>query len=106
MALPGVFQMKRMTARDRRIVSLVALGAGALVLLGTPLGVEVVVRAQQGQSDDLRQALADVQEARGRLQEQHTRKDAIALRYGKKAPPLAGYLEQTARQQKLEVTES
>jgi general secretion pathway protein M len=47
-----------------------------------------------------------VQDARGRVRERQAKKDAIALRYSKTAPPLAGYLEQAARQQKLQVTDS
>jgi hypothetical protein len=71
-----------------------------------PFGLEAIVRADSSDNNELRQALADVQDARGRVHERQVLKDAIALRYGKKAPSLAGYLEQEARQQKLEVTDS
>ena len=47
-----------------------------------------------------------MQDARGQVRERQARKDAIVQRYAKKAPSLAGFLEQTARQQKLEVTDS
>jgi len=96
----------QMNARERRLVEL--LGAiGALVLvLAVPFGLEAWIHSARSDNDDLRQALADVQDARARLREQQTKKDAVAARYARKAPPLAGYLEQTARQEKLEVTES
>ena len=76
------------------------------VLLAIPFGLEAFVRSEQSDNDDLRQALSDVQDARNRVRERQAKKDAIVQRYAKTAPPLAGYLEQTARQQKLEVTDS
>lgn len=71
-----------------------------------PIGLEAFIHSGRTDNDDLQQALSDVQDARVRVRERQAKKDAIALRYAKKAPALAGYLEQTARQEKLEVTES
>jgi general secretion pathway protein M len=95
-----------MNARERRLLVIIGFVAGVLLLLAVPFGVEAIVRSDLGDNDELRQALADVQDARGRVRERQARKDAIVTRYAKKAPPLAGYLEQEARQQKLEVTDS
>jgi general secretion pathway protein M len=93
-------------ARERKVLmTLGALGA-LLLVLAIPLSFEFIVRSSLSDNDDLRQALSDVQDARGRIREHQAQKDAIAARYGKTAPPLAGYLEQVARQQKLEVTDS
>ncbi len=96
----------QMNQRERRMLSLAGLGAAVLVLLGIPFGFEAAIHSVQSDNDDLRQALSDVQDARGRVRERQARKDAIAQRYGRNAPPLAGYLDQLARQQKLEVTDS
>jgi len=96
----------QMNARERRLVILLGF-LGAILLLGAvPITVSALIRSQRGDNDDLRQALSDVQEAREQVHERQARKDAIVARYGRKAPPLAGYLEQTARLQKLEVAES
>jgi general secretion pathway protein M len=95
-----------MNDRERRLVGILAV-VGVLVLIcALPLGLEIFLHSQGADNDDLRQAIADVQDARGRVRERQQRKDAIAARYGQKAPPLAGFLEQTARAQKLEVTEA
>jgi general secretion pathway protein M len=96
----------QISARERRLLGVGALVAGALVILAVPFALEAVVHARSAENDELRQALADVQDARGRVRERQAKKDAIALRYARKAPSLAGYLEQEARQQKLEVTDS
>jgi general secretion pathway protein M len=95
-----------MNARERRLLGIMGRVAAALTVLAVPIGVEVSVHSAHADDDELRQALADVQDARGRVKERQARKDAIAVRYGRKAPSLAGYLEQVARQQKLEITEA
>jgi general secretion pathway protein M len=100
---PSILQMN---ARERRLVVILGFVGAFLLLLAFPFGLEAYVRTEQSDNDDLRQALSDVQDARARVRERQAKKDAIAMRYGKTAPPLAGYLEQTARAQKLEVTDS
>ncbi|MDP9035694.1 MAG: hypothetical protein M3O50_12890 [Myxococcota bacterium] len=96
----------QMNARERRLVAAIALVAAIVLLLSIPFGLEAVLHSNAVDNDELRQALSDVQDARGRVRERQLKKDAIALRYARTAPALAGYLEQTARQQKLEVTDS
>jgi general secretion pathway protein M len=96
----------QMNARERRLLSILGLVGAVVLLLAVPFGLEALVRSAGSNNEDLRQALADVQDARGLVRERQAKKDAIAARYARKAPALAGFLEQTARQQKLEVTDS
>jgi general secretion pathway protein M len=95
-----------MNARERRLLTILGFAGAVLLLLAIPFGLEAYIHSEQSDNDDLRQALSDVQDARTRVRERQARKDAIVQRYARTAPPLAGYLEQTARQQKLEVTDS
>lgn len=95
-----------MNERERKLVGILGFAGAVLLLLALPFGLEALVRYERSDNDDLRQALSDVQDARGRIRERQLKKDAIAARYARKAPSLAGYLEQSARAQKLEVTES
>ncbi|MGH7269624.1 MAG: hypothetical protein ACREJ3_04260 [Polyangiaceae bacterium] len=92
--------------RERALLVILAFVGAILVVLAIPVGLEAVIRSEVSDNDDLRAALADVQDARGRVRERQARKDAITVRYAKTAPALAGYLEQAAREQKLEVTDS
>jgi general secretion pathway protein M len=96
----------QMNARERRLLAVLGLVAGLVLLLAVPFGMEAVVRSDMSDNDELRQALADVQDARARVRERQARKDAIAQRYARKAPELAGFLEEEARKQKLEVLDS
>src|SRR5579872_966955 len=96
----------RMNERERKLVGWLGAAGAVLLLCAIPFGLDLLVRSAQADNDELRQALADVQDARVRVRDRQQRKDAIAARYSRKAPSLAGFLEQTARQNKLEVTES
>jgi general secretion pathway protein M len=95
-----------MNERERKLVGVLGVVAAIVVLAAVPFGLDLYVRSARADNDDLRQALADVQDARGRIRERQARKDMVMARYAHTAPPLAGFLEQTARVQKLEVTES
>jgi general secretion pathway protein M len=92
--------------RERKLLGILGFAGAVLALLALPVGFDLFVRAEHGENDDLRRALSDVQEARGRVRERKAKADAVAQRYASKPPALAGYLEQAARQEKLEVTES
>ena len=92
--------------RERRLVGILGMIFAVVVIIGVPIGMELLVRARRADTEELKQALSDVQEARGKLRDRQAKKDAIASRYAKRAPPLAGYIEQTARAQKLDVTDS
>jgi general secretion pathway protein M len=96
----------QMNERERKLVGVLAVVGAAVLVCAVPVGLGFYVRSARGDCDELRQALAVVQDARGRIRERQAKKDAVTARYSRKAPALAGFLEQTARGEKLEVTES
>jgi general secretion pathway protein M len=96
----------KFSARERRLLSLIGVVLGALLVAGLPIGLELMVRERRDRNNELRQALADVQDARIRVRERASKKDAIASRYAKTPPSLASFIEQAARAEKLEVSDS
>jgi general secretion pathway protein M len=94
-----------MNARERRLLGVLGFAGAILLLLAIPFGLEAIVRSRLSGNDDLRQAISDVQDSRDRVRQRQVRKDTIVQRYGKKAPALGGFLEQTARAQKIEITD-
>jgi len=96
----------QINARERRLLGVIGFVAAVLAILAVPIGLDLFIRSEQSDNEDLRSALVDVQEARGQVRERQAKADAVAQRYARKPPSLAGYLEQEARQEKLEVTES
>jgi general secretion pathway protein M len=105
MALPSIERLG-LNPRERRLLTIMLVVVGVLALLGVPIGLASLVHSRDADNQELSAAITAVQGARGQVRDRQARKDAIATRYGKKAPALAGYLEETAHQEKLEVTDS
>ncbi len=92
--------------RERKLVQALIVVAAAILVLGVPIGLESWVASKREDNQALRDALDNVQAARGTIKDRQAKKDAIAQRYQNKAPELAGYLEAAAKKQKLEITDS
>ena len=92
--------------RERKLVQALIVVFGVMLVLGVPIGLESWVSSKRAENDALRDALDNVQASRTTIRERQAKKDAIAGRYANRAPELAGYLEATAKKQKLEITES
>ena len=92
--------------RERRLVFLMLVVLTGLLIIALPVGLESLVHAREAYNQDLYAAISAVSGARGQVRDRQAKKDAIVSRYAKRAPALAGFLEQTARQEKLEVTDS
>jgi general secretion pathway protein M len=105
MATP-IFERFGLNPREQRLASILTTVFGIMFLLGLPVLMETLIISRHSDNEKTRTALEAVQAARVKVRERQAKKDAIATRYGKRAPALAGFLEQSARAQKLEVTES
>jgi general secretion pathway protein M len=92
--------------REKRLLGILAVVGAILALLAIPFALELMVDSRRTENEELRQALDDVQDARGKVRERQAKKDTITQRYGKRAPALAGFIEENARKQKIEVTDS
>lgn len=99
-------RVARMNARERRLGSILGGFLLFLIVIVLPVGLEAAVHSRRTNVEDLRAALDAVQSARGQIHDRQARKAAIALRYQKRTPALAGFLEQQATVQKLEVIDS
>jgi general secretion pathway protein M len=98
--------MGRLTARERRMITILATVVALVLFVGLPAGLEAAVVSRKSDVTDLRAALDAVRAARAQIRERQSKKDSIALRYVKRAPALAGFIEELAKAQKLEVTDS
>jgi general secretion pathway protein M len=100
------FERFGLSAREQRLAQILAVLAAVLLLMGLPIGLESYMVAQHESNAALRDALDSVQASRADMRASQTKRDAIKARYSQRTPELAGYLEQMARKQKLEVTDS
>lgn len=97
---------EKMTPREQKLLSALGIIAAVMLLLGLPVGLEAAIASKRSDNQEMRDAIGKIQDARSQVSDRKARKDAVALRYANKAPPLAGFIEQTARAQKLEVSDS
>jgi general secretion pathway protein M len=105
MAIP-IFERWGLNPREQRMATVGVVVLGVMLVVGLVGGLSVTVASRANDIDELKTTLAAVQAARGSVQERTTRKEGIAARYQNRAPALAGYLEKTARENKLEVSDS
>ena len=101
-----MFERWGLNPREQRMASIAVLVVAVMVLLAVPIGLQTLVSSRKTENEELRTALAAVNNARGQIRDRQERKSSLAARYGKKAPQLAGFLEQSASAQKLQVTDS
>jgi general secretion pathway protein M len=102
----SLFDRWGLSPRERRLATILLGVAGFIMLVAVPALLQSFVLSRRSDNDELRSALAAVQQARGQVHDRQARKASIAQRYAKRAPALAGFIEQHARSQKLEVTDS
>lgn len=105
MALPIIDRLN-LNPREQRLVTLLGGVLGFLLVIGLPGFLEYLVIARKSGNEALRDAIEQIQTARTGIRERQSRHDSVVARYAVKAPALGGYIEQTARAQKLEVTDS
>ncbi|HEX4515273.1 MAG TPA: hypothetical protein VGH87_13330 [Polyangiaceae bacterium] len=107
MASPAnFFERFGLSPREQRLAQILAVVAAVLLLLGLPIGLESYVASQRSGNTELRDALDNVQASRVQMRASASKRDAVQQRYARKAGELGGWLEQQARKQKLEVTDS
>jgi general secretion pathway protein M len=102
----AIFERWGLNPREQRVATVALFVLAGVLLLAIPVGLSMLVSSRKTENEELREALAAVNGARGKIRERQDRKTSIASRYGKKTPPLAGFLEQHASANKLQVTDS
>jgi general secretion pathway protein M len=105
MVIP-IFERWGLNPREQRVATIAVFVIGAMLLLSVPIGLQTLVSSRRSDNEELRGALTAVNNARSQIRARQERKASIAQRYGKKAPQLAGFLEESASAQKLQVTDS
>ncbi len=106
MAAIPLYERWGLNPREQRLATILVGFVAFMLLIAAPVGLEALAQSRASSNQEVRNSLGAVQAARAQVRDRQSRKESIARRYVTRAPTLAGYLEQTARAQKLEVTES
>lgn len=102
----ALFEKWGLNPREQRLATIALFALGVILILAIPVGLSMMVSSRRAENEELREALSSVNGARGKIQERKQKREQIASRYAKHAPSLAGFIEQNASTNKLQVTDS
>jgi general secretion pathway protein M len=102
----AIFERWGLNAREQRVATIALVVFAVFFLLAIPIGLQTLVASRRADNDELRETLQKVNSARGQIRERQDKKQSISQRYAKRAPQLAGFIEQNGSAQKLQVTDS
>jgi general secretion pathway protein M len=99
-------RIDRLDARERQLLGvLFAVFIGIVVLL-VPLGVTALVSSRSSENEELKQAVATIQENRELVRKHNEEREIVLARYAQAAPPLAAFLDKLAKDSGIEIPES
>lgn len=99
-------RLDELDARERRLLAILVVTFVVFLLLLVPLGVTALVGSKQTESEELREAIDAIRASEQELAEQAAERKALETKYGRPAPPLAGFLATQAEASELEIPES
>jgi len=96
----------KLAPRERRMMGALMVALTLFVLFLIPLGVSLALGSRREANRSLREAIHTVKNAREDVQKRQAKREAIAARYANRAPALAGVMEKSARDNKLDLLET
>ncbi|XYH98060.1 hypothetical protein ACMHYB_61695 [Sorangium sp. So ce1128] len=99
-------RLDKLEPRERRLLTILLGFLVVCVLLLVPIGLASVASSKRTENQEVRDLLQSIYEASGKVSERKAQKDALLARYARPAPPLAGFIEDAAKQQGLAAAES
>lgn len=97
---------EKLAPRERKLVTFLAALLGIGVLLSVPVSVSLAISGRAEANAKLSEAIRKIKDSRAEVDRRKAKREAIVGRYVNKAPPLAGFLEKAARDNKLDILES
>ena len=99
-------RIDRLDARERQLLGVLFAVFVGIVVLMVPLGVTALVSSRSSENEELKQAVASIQENRELVRKHNEEREIVLARYAQAAPPLAGFLDKLAKDSGLEIPES
>jgi general secretion pathway protein M len=96
----------KLEPRERRLLTIFGGLLGASVVLLVPIGIVTMVSSARSENEEIRGAIEQIYEAKAHVAERRAKHDALVGRYAKKAPPLAGFLDEAAKAEGINAAES
>ncbi|WP_437634970.1 type II secretion system protein GspM [Sorangium sp. So ce854] len=99
-------RLDKLEPRERRLLTILAGFLAVFLLLLVPIGLASVASSKRAENQEVRDLLHSIYDAAGKVSERKAQRDALLARYARPAPPLAGFIEDAAKQQGLTAAES
>ena len=99
-------RLDKLEARERKLLSILMGLVIVLVVLALPLYAWSAVRETRADNDQIRALVDEVYKARMSVGERRAKQEALLARYAKPAPPLAGFIEDAAKQNNITIADS
>ena len=96
----------RLEQREQRLLFILLGIFGSMVVLAIPILLSATTSSRRDENDAIREVLASLEEARPKLEAQDADRQKVLAHYAKPTPPLAGFLEQHASKNQIEIPES
>jgi general secretion pathway protein M len=89
--------LDQLSPRERRLATIFGGAAGLMLVIAIPTCTASRLADRAHKNDEIRQAIADVNAARGRLAQKRAALGDVAMRYANKAPPLGTLVDNAAK---------
>lgn len=90
-------RLEKLDQRERKLLGALGGVAGVIVVLVLPVALFLAMSSKQGENDDIRAVLSEIEDARSTINERKAKAGAVVKKYSNPAPPLAGFIEQAAK---------
>lgn len=99
-------RLDKLEPRERRLLGILTGLVVVLLVLAVPMYAWSAVRDARDSNDQIRDLITDIYKARMSVGEVRAKQDALLARYSKPAPPLAGFLEDVAKQNNITIADA
>src|SRR5688500_18128511 len=99
-------RLDKLHARERRLLSTFLMIAGALAALAGPVGLISILSSKRADNQEVRELITAIDESRNQIADRRAQKEALLMRYAKPAPPLASFIDESAKSNGISAAES
>lgn len=99
-------RFEKLEPRERRLLTILGGILGVFIVLLGPIGLWTVLNGKRVETREIRDLIDQIYDARGSVSERKAKRDALLARYARPAPPLAGFIEEAAKENGATAAES
>lgn len=99
-------RMEKLDARERRLLSILLIAVGVIVVLAGPIALISLLSRKRADNQEIRELITAISESRGQIADRKGQREALLMRYAKPAPPLASFIDESAKVNGISAAES